>query len=60
MNQIDAELDQKLEALKTRLVQLFIEKGTFLDPNVIAVSQDIDNLIVHIQKRQSEIFLDKK
>jgi hypothetical protein len=60
MNQIDVDLDQKLEDLKTRLVQLFMEKGTFLDPNVIAVSQDIDDLIVHIQRRQSEIFLEKK
>ena len=60
MNPIDKDLDQKLEELKTRLAQVFQEKGTFLDPNVIAVSQKIDSLIVHIQKRQSEIFLDKK
>ncbi|MFM9329628.1 Spo0E family sporulation regulatory protein-aspartic acid phosphatase [Paenibacillus mesotrionivorans] len=49
----DHDIHQRLEALTTRLYRLVDEKnGNLVDPGVIAVSQEMDGLIVSIQRAQ--------
>jgi hypothetical protein len=49
----DHDIHQRLEALTNRLYRLVDEKnGNLGDPGVIAVSQEMDGLIVSIQRAQ--------
>lgn len=49
----DQDIHQRLETLTNRLHRLVDEKnGDLVDPGVIAVSQEMDGLIVSIQRAQ--------
>lgn len=50
---LDHDIHQRLEALTNRLYRLVDEKnGNLVDPGVVAVSQEMDGLIVSIQRAQ--------
>lgn len=49
----DTEIYQRLEQLTLKLHRLIDEKkGNLKDPGVVAVSQEMDRLIVHIQRKR--------
>jgi hypothetical protein len=48
---LDLDVHQRLEALTNKLHRLVDEKaGDLRDPGVVAVSQEMDRLIVYIQR----------
>ncbi|TPG65781.1 aspartyl-phosphate phosphatase Spo0E family protein (plasmid) [Brevibacillus laterosporus] len=50
LSQNDCDLQRKTESLRHKLVQLFFKKGSFLHPEVLQMSQQLDEYIVAIQK----------
>nr|WP_258399061.1 aspartyl-phosphate phosphatase Spo0E family protein [Brevibacillus laterosporus] len=51
LSQNDRDLQQDTEALRHELVKLFYQKGSFSNPEVLQMSQQLDMYIVAIQKR---------
>ncbi|WP_166240417.1 aspartyl-phosphate phosphatase Spo0E family protein [Paenibacillus turpanensis] len=49
------EIVSIIEALRIRLTELVMEKGTFLDPSVIAISQELDEFIVAYYANPSKL-----
>lgn len=43
-------LQRKVEVLRERMIQLVNEKGSFIDDDVVAISQELDRVIVKIQQ----------
>lgn len=48
----EIELQKVINQLKSELVQLVSEKGSFLDHSVIHLSQTLDTYILQMQKRK--------
>lgn len=49
----DANLLQTIENLRRKMIQLANEKQTFLDPEVITLSQQLDKLVVQAQRKKN-------
>ncbi|KJJ66029.1 aspartyl-phosphate phosphatase Spo0E family protein [Clostridium sp. FS41] len=48
--QNDCDLQRTTEALREKLVQLFLSEGSFTSPSVLEISQQLDDCIVATQK----------
>lgn len=48
----ETELLRRLDALRRRLSKLVVETGTFTHPKVIALSQQMDDIVVKIQRNR--------
>ncbi|GLI05629.1 hypothetical protein YDYSG_16590 [Paenibacillus tyrfis] len=46
----EAEMTRHLERMQMQLYSLVEEKGSFVDPRVVELSQKIDRLILSIQR----------
>lgn len=46
----EAELNTHLEQMQNQLYQLVEQKGNFIDPKVVELSQQIDLLVLTIQR----------
>ncbi|MCF8567848.1 aspartyl-phosphate phosphatase Spo0E family protein [Alicyclobacillus tolerans] len=44
-----------VEYLRNKMIRMAENRGSLAHPDVIAVSQQLDNLIVHIQRRRLEV-----
>ncbi|GAB2699474.1 Spo0E family sporulation regulatory protein-aspartic acid phosphatase [Paenibacillus thermoaerophilus] len=47
----DERLEKQRDALQDRLSRLVWETGTLVHPSVVAVSQELDHVIVDLQRR---------
>lgn len=50
----EKEMVKKMESLRSRLVVLVQQKKNFNDPKVILLSQEIDELIISIQRLKTK------
>ncbi|MBP1155634.1 MULTISPECIES: aspartyl-phosphate phosphatase Spo0E family protein [unclassified Paenibacillus] len=46
----EAELKRRLERMQHQLYQLVEKTGSFVDPKVVELSQQIDSLVLSIQR----------
>lgn len=46
----EASLNQTIESLRLQMVKLANEKGSFVDKSVIAVSQQLDQYLVRLER----------
>jgi hypothetical protein len=52
---IKMELNQIIEELRVQMIELAIEKGDFLDENVVTLSQELDIILVQYERRKMDI-----
>ena len=43
-----AELRERLEALRQRMTSCYAERGSLLDPKLLALSQELDRLLMRL------------
>ncbi|MFE5317483.1 Spo0E family sporulation regulatory protein-aspartic acid phosphatase [Paenibacillus sp. NPDC056579] len=48
----ESNLSQHMEEMQKRLYMLFEETGSLVDPQVVELSQQIDHLVVKLQRRR--------
>jgi hypothetical protein len=51
------ELLERLQDLRCRLYQAAEERGSLTDPEVLAISEEADRLIVELQQQQRDVKL---
>ncbi|SIR61606.1 MULTISPECIES: aspartyl-phosphate phosphatase Spo0E family protein [unclassified Paenibacillus] len=50
---------ERLQELRRRLYQAAEERGSLTDPEVLAISEEADRLIVELQQQQREFKLER-
>lgn len=50
MGMDETELKQNLERMQFQLYRLVEQKGSFIDPKVVELSQEIDQLVLTMQQ----------
>ncbi|MED4600779.1 aspartyl-phosphate phosphatase Spo0E family protein [Paenibacillus validus] len=48
----EVELKRRLERMQIQLYRLVEQRGSFVDPQVVKLSQQIDRLVLTIQRRK--------
>ena len=52
----ETNLVQTIERLRLAMVETALEKGSLVEPSVVAISQQLDTLIVQLQRMKMNRF----